>query len=77
MATSSSLATPVSPIAVVGRAPARKKSYNPTVMAILQGNRMRECEDVIDLHAQCLATGSSASICKTAAHYMNACVNTR
>lgn len=50
------------------------KNYNPTMMAILTGTRMQNCEEIKMMRQECLASGSKASICQTAAQYMSACI---
>jgi hypothetical protein len=35
---------------------------------------MQNCEEVRHMNTECLATHSDASICRTAAMYMSACV---
>ena len=52
-------------------------AYSPVVSAMLRDNRMGTCADVGSVLADCIAAGSNASICKTAASYYETCMNSR
>ena len=52
----------------------RPTRYSPVISAMLKGHTMKNCDDVHYMNTECLATGSDASICRTAAMYMSMCV---
>eukprot|EP00543_Licmophora_paradoxa_P001537 CAMPEP_0202443324 /NCGR_PEP_ID=MMETSP1360-20130828/2635_1 /ASSEMBLY_ACC=CAM_ASM_000848 /TAXON_ID=515479 /ORGANISM="Licmophora paradoxa, Strain CCMP2313" /LENGTH=119 /DNA_ID=CAMNT_0049058993 /DNA_START=45 /DNA_END=404 /DNA_ORIENTATION=+ len=49
-------------------------SYSPLVLAMLNGNRLHNCGDVIEIYQECLASDSTDRICSTAAGYFGSCV---
>lgn len=48
--------------------------HNPTVMAMLSGNTMRNCEQVEKLYAECQRTGATDRLCQVAEMYHKLCL---
>lgn len=50
--------------------------HSPVVLAMLTTTApLRDCSSVREIYAECQATQSNDSICKTAASYFAACLN--
>ena len=52
-----------------------ESSYSPVVSSMLKANTMRNCVEVKDMYAECLAEGNDRSyMCRTAEKYHDMCV---
>jgi hypothetical protein len=50
-------------------------THSPTIVAILHSNAMRDCASVREVYAECQASQSKDTICKTANAYFAACLH--
>ncbi|CAB9512256.1 expressed unknown protein [Seminavis robusta] len=71
----SSAATTMLPFAAPQPRRSTRVFYSPVISAMVHDHTMRNCDDIKSMNTECLAAGSDASICKTAAMYMSMCVN--
>jgi hypothetical protein len=53
----------------------RTWQHSPIVVAMLTGNTMNSCDDVLRLHAECIVSGSRDRICDAAATSFLRCMD--
>mmetsp|Transcript_5439 Transcript_5439/g.8599 ORF Transcript_5439/g.8599 Transcript_5439/m.8599 type:complete len:134 (-) Transcript_5439:355-756(-) len=64
-----------SPFVSIKFVPAKKNfAHSPVIKAMLENNRLTNCQDVMNMMQECSRVGSEDQVCQTAARYMETCL---